>query len=105
MTFVTNPLSKMHINHIDGNKQNNHYSNLEWCTIGENNRHAWKIGLSKPQVMKHGGDHALSKLTNVQAEEIRQSNRSLRILAKDYGVVQSIIWGIKKGLRYKVNAT
>jgi hypothetical protein len=33
------------INHIDGNKLNNHYTNLEWCTNSENLKHAWKTGL------------------------------------------------------------
>ena len=35
------------INHIDGNKNNNHYSNLEWVTASENMKHASKIGLLK----------------------------------------------------------
>ena len=28
------------VDHIDGNSLNNHYTNLEWCTIHENNRRA-----------------------------------------------------------------
>jgi len=41
--YVPNPLNKPYINHIDGNRLNNHYSNLEWVTQSENMIHCKRI--------------------------------------------------------------
>ena len=38
------PLGCTDVNHLDCNKQNNHASNLEWCTRSENMQHASKHG-------------------------------------------------------------
>lgn len=45
--FIKNPDNKPCINHKDGNKKNNLYTNLEWCTKAENNLHAYATGLKK----------------------------------------------------------
>jgi hypothetical protein len=45
--FIPNPLNLPQVNHIDGNKNNNHISNLEWVSNTSNFQHSMKIGLRK----------------------------------------------------------
>lgn len=43
--FIPNPEGKPMVNHLDGNKANNHADNLEWCTAKENAVDASQKGL------------------------------------------------------------
>ena len=66
--FIPRIVGKNCINHIDGNKQNNNISNLEWVTHKENSIHASKFGLFN---VKKGELHHSAKLTNIEADQIR----------------------------------
>ena len=66
-TFIPNPENKLCVNHKDGNKLNNCVSNLEWCSYGENMKHAFKTNLRNAK----GENNTQHKLTEKQVCEIR----------------------------------
>ena len=99
ITFVEGN-SDLTVNHIDGNKLNNHFSNLEFISSSENTKHAHRIGIVPKPVQKVGTENIRSKLSESEVKEIRKSDLSLRKLAGIYKVHNSVIQGIKNGTRY-----
>lgn len=86
--FIDNPNNLPCVNHIDGIKTNNNRNNLEWCTVRDNSKHAFRLGLIKS--LKFGEEHRFSKLKIEDIVEIRRKYESgkitMRLLSKEYGV-------------------
>lgn len=93
--YVSNPYNKPQINHLDGNKLNNHYTNLEWATDKENNDHALALGL---RTIVMGENHLKSKLTSIQVSEIRNSLLTPKEIATLYNTPIITIYKIRQGI-------
>lgn len=69
------PISKLQVNHKDGNKLNCHKDNLEWCTNAENTQHAYDTNLTSRHRVK-------CMIDGVEYDSIRNASSSTGINRK-----------------------
>src|SRR5574341_1323795 len=74
--FIPNPINYKAINHLNGDKRDNAFFNLQWCNDLINNRHAYATGLNHGPVGEFSG-HA--KLTNASVIEIRKLSETMML--------------------------
>ena len=85
--FIPNPMNLPVVNHIDGNKTNPDYTNLEWVTYSENTKHAHDT-------------HLITKTNNkvvVRGDGVEY--KSLTEAATANGITKSAISKVLHGVR------
>ena len=98
MSFIENPNNYPIINHIDGVKNNNHFSNLEWCTHSMNNKHAFDTEL-KENKKSYTKDEEIEiiklRKSGLRAKDIQEIFPHLKIyviqkLYEKYGLTREV---------------
>ena len=85
--FIPTDDPSLQIDHIDGNKHNNHYTNLRWVTNRENAHAAMANGLMPHAVFDDAAVHEICKAI--------ASGESVASIAKKTGYPASAIYAIR----------
>ena len=98
--FIPNPNKYSVVNHIDGNKINNFYLNLEWCTHSYNLKHAHNNNLIK------NNDKAIKAMIKKNKKQVicidnLQIYESLTTISNIFGYSQGYICECCKGNKEK----
>lgn len=91
LAHVPNPDDLPDVNHLDGRKTNCAAVNLEWTSKGDNERHAYALGLKT----RKGASNSRAKLTESEVLAIRARHAEPhRLLAVEFGVSAASIHDI-----------
>lgn len=95
--FIENPENLPEVNHKDGNKQNNVYTNLEWVTHQDNMAHAQSNNLMK-SVYGQDNPNYRGRILVLKNGEVVASLCGLEEL-KSFGLLPSKVYSCLSGSR------
>jgi hypothetical protein len=93
--WIPNPDNKPEVNHKDGNKLNNHASNLEWVTRSENAIHGFVNGLIP---LRNKRKYLADEVPMIRTD--RESGMRIKDIAKKYNIGLSTVHNIVYRKKY-----
>lgn len=82
------------VNHKDGNKLNNNYENLEWVTRSENDLHAFRLDLRKPNPAQF--KHKI-EMYDIKTDQTIKIYENVQVCCDDNHVSRSNIYNCCNG--------
>mgnify|MGYP002753608007 CR=1 FL=1 len=98
--FIPNPENKKCVNHIDGNKQNNVVTNLEWVTYKENTQHALKNNLLNPPVGERSSGAIYTESQVLEAINLLSTGKTNKEVADVTNINERCISDIRNKKRW-----
>lgn len=103
--FCSNPDNLEEVNHIDGNKWNNNYTNLEWVNKSENAKHAFELGLRTVSgYTRYKVSQSAHRFTSDEIEEMKRlyyDGMSKQEIAEKFNCYSSTVCNIINGKTYR----
>lgn len=97
-TFIENPNNFKQVNHKDGDKLNNHISNLEWCDNSTNTQHGYDKGLYYTTSRK-----IEVKAYNKTTGKFIKEYESIRSMCEELCINRKTVTSILKGIKITNN--
>ena len=94
MTYLDNPNNLEEVNHKDGNKLNNHVSNLEWVSRSDNLKHAYRMNL-RSSSGENNPRALLEELDVINIYNRLLAGESNKSLADEYNIGTTTVLSIK----------
>ena len=97
--FLDNPENKAQVNHIDGDCLNDKLSNLEWCTVSENQIHKNRLARDRGTYKKPKGKRKFSDKEILKVKSLREKGLLHKDIANKLGMGVSTVTHILLGSR------